>query len=248
MEVVTSDKRLATKRALLDAARDLVFERGHDRVGVQEITSRAQLATGTYYNYFDSKQDIFIAVAEDLRSQMAADFEPTRQAIKDPATRVALTLKYYFYQAIDNQDWQDFTRCVGLGEMSPQQDAQQSMEDITTGVKAGRFRVDDIAFTQELISGMVSHVNHAIRNKLVERNAIEYAIRSVLQMLGLPEMVSKALTQTPLPAIAATKRKRPTADAGINQAGINQEAGSEAGSSEEGSNIASITDYKQTSA
>lgn len=228
MEVVTSDKRIATKRALLDAARDLVFERGHDRVGVQEITKRAELATGTYYNYFDSKQDIFVAVAEDLREQMAHDFEPTRQAIKDPAMRVAMTLKYYFHQAIDNQDWKDFTRCVGLSEMSPQQDAQETMDDIAIGVKAGRFRVDDIHFTQTLISGMVAHVNQAIRKNVVGRNAIEYAIRSVLQMLGLPELVSKALTQTPLPAIAATKRQRPI--------------------TEESTNIASITDYQKTSA
>ena len=189
-----------------------MFERGHDRVAVQEITKRAQLATGTYYNYFDSKHDIFAAVADDLQDQMARDFETTRHTIKDPAMRVAMTLKYYFYQAIDNQDWKDFTRCVGLGDLSPQQAASEAFEDIETGVKAGRFRVDDIHFTQSLISGMVCHVNHAIRKGQIGRNGVEFAIRSVLQMLGLPELVSKALTQTPLPPIAATKRPRPLAE------------------------------------
>jgi len=230
MEVVTSDKRLATKRALLDAARDLVFERGHDRISVQEITKRAQLATGTYYNYFESKQEIFVAVAEDLERQMAKDFEATRANIKDPAMRVAMTLKYYFHQAIDNQDWKDFTRCVGLSDLSPRQDAEESLNDIEIGVKAGRFRVDDLHFTQTLIDGMASHVNDAIRKGYIGRNAIEYAIRSILQMLGLPELVSKALTQTPLPPIAATKRPRPEY--------YEKRA--------EGSNIASITEYQQT--
>lgn len=75
VDIVNSEKRQVTRRALLDAARSLVFEKGHDRVSVQEITSRARFATGTYYNYFQSKQDIFIAVAEDIRQQLAEDLE-----------------------------------------------------------------------------------------------------------------------------------------------------------------------------
>ncbi len=200
------DKRMATRAALLEAARELVFEKGHDHIAVQEITKRARLATGTYYNYFDSKLDIFPAVAEDMKSQMAEELDSIRQTIKDPAMLIAITLKYYFHQTIDNQQWRDFTRCAGLKDMPLQQAPEQRFEDIERGVKGGRFRLDDIHFTQTLISGMVDHVNQSISNGLVGRNAIEYAIRSILQMLGLPELVSKALTQTPLPPIAAPKR------------------------------------------
>lgn len=208
MEVVNSDKRIATRAALLEAARELVFEKGHDHIAVQEITQRARLATGTYYNYFDTKLDIFPAVAEDMKSQIAEQLDSVRQATKDPAMLIAVTLKYYFYQAIDNQEWRDFTRCAGLQDIPLQQEPEQRFEDIERGVKAGRFRVDDIHFTQTLISGMVDHVNQAISRGLFGRNAVEYTIRSILQMLGLPELVSKALTQTPLPPIAAPKRSK----------------------------------------
>lgn len=208
VDIVNSEKRQVTRRALLDAARDLVFEKGHDRVSVQEITSRARVATGTYYNYFQSKQDIFIAVAEDLRQQLADDLESTRASIKDPAMLVTMTMRYYFQQAMDNQDWREFTRCTGLTDMQLQQPAAQATEDINRGVNGGRFRVDDIHFTQALIAGMVTHVNQSIERGQAGRNSIDYAIRSILQMLGLPELVSKALTQTPLPPIAASKRSR----------------------------------------
>ena len=213
MDVVTtgkdaSDKRQATRKALLEAARDLVFERGHDRISVQEITRRARVATGTYYNYFDSKQDIFLAVAQDIQEQLADDLEVTREAIKDPAMKVAMTLKYYFYQSLDNQEWREFTRFTGLKKLSLGQAADARVEDIIRGVKGGRFKVDDVHFTESLIGGMVWHVNSAIDRGHIGRNSIDYAIRSILLMLGLPEMVSKALTQTPLPPIAAQKRIR----------------------------------------
>lgn len=209
VDIVNTERRKMTRRALLDAARDLVFEKGHDRVSVQEITSRARVATGTYYNYFQSKQDIFIAVAEDMRAQLAEDLESTRAAIKDPAMLVTMTLRYYFQQALDNQDWREFTRCTGLTDMLLLQPAEQAVEDITRGVNGGRFRVDDVHFTQELITGMMTHVILSVERGQAGRNAIDYAIRSILQMLGLPELVSRALTQTPLPPIAAGKRIRP---------------------------------------
>lgn len=209
-EKATSDKRQATRKALLDAAGDLVFEKGHDRISIQEITKRARVATGTYYNYFDSKQDVFMAVARDMQDQLAVNLEETSESIKDPVMKIAVTLKYYFYQSLDNQDWRDFTRFTGLRELSLEQSVEGRIEDILQGVKAGRFRVDDVHFTESLIRGMVGHVNSAIDKGHVGRNAIDYATRSILQMLGLPEIVAKALTQTSLPPLAAQKRTERT--------------------------------------
>ncbi|MGV0034255.1 MAG: TetR/AcrR family transcriptional regulator [Candidatus Azotimanducaceae bacterium WSBS_2022_MAG_OTU7] len=208
---VTSDKRQATRKALLEAAAGLVFEKGHDRISIEEITKHAGVATGTYYNYFDTKQDVFRAVAQDLQDELAAGLETTRSSIKDPAMKVAITLKYYFYQSLDNQKWLEFTRFTGLEELSLEQDIEARIEDIQQGVEAGRFKVDDVHFTESLIRSMVRHVSSATYKGHMGRNAIDSAIRSILQMLGLPEVIAKAQTQIPLPPIAAQKRaERPT--------------------------------------
>ena len=210
MTVFCSDKRQATRKALLSATSDLVFEKGHNCFPVQEITGRAGVSTGTFYNYFEFKQDVFVAVAEDMCAQLAGALAETRANTKDPAMLVAVTVKFYFEQAIGNQDWREFTDLAGLS-VTLQQPPEQCLEDIEGGVKAGRFRVDDVHFTQNLVTGMVGHITEEIMNGRIGSFGIEYTIRSILQMLGLPELVSKALTQTPLPAIAMPKRsRRPT--------------------------------------
>lgn len=211
MDEENSEKRQATRKALLTAARDLVFERGYERISIQEVTSRAQVATGTYYNYFDNKRDIFLAVAKAMREEIACEIETTRAGIKDPAMIVSITLKYYLYQSLDNEEWREFTECAGLGDLALLQPAEQCAEDIERGVKAGRFRVDDIHFTQSLIAAMTEHVSLKIRDGSMPRSGIDHAIRSILQMLGLPDLVSKALTQTPLPPMAAPRRSRRSA-------------------------------------
>ena len=204
---VSSSKRQATRQLLLDAARDLVLERGHDRVSIEEITDRARVSKGTFYNYFDTKQDVFTAVAQALKAQLAADLVTTTDPIKDPAMKVAITLKFYFYQSLDNQDWREFTRFTGLTELYLEQASEERIEDLQSGVKAGRFKGDNVYFTESLIRGMSRHVVSAIDQGQVGRDASDYAIRSILQMLGLPEIVAKALTQTRLPPIAAQRRR-----------------------------------------
>ena len=51
-------KRARTRQKLLDAAR-VVFERdGFHDARLADIVQEAQVATGTFYNYYNSKEEI----------------------------------------------------------------------------------------------------------------------------------------------------------------------------------------------
>jgi len=68
-----SRKTPAQRRAeLVDAAARVFMERGYAAATVSDITSRAGSSHGTFYVYFDSKEDIFDAVAQD-RVMLAFD-------------------------------------------------------------------------------------------------------------------------------------------------------------------------------
>src|ERR1022692_709633 len=58
-------RKLATRDALLDAARSLLVSRSMDALGVDEIVERADVAHGTFYNYFADKD----ALERELASQ-----------------------------------------------------------------------------------------------------------------------------------------------------------------------------------
>lgn len=62
------------RRDLLDAAEALFAERSYHDTGVADITSRAGLATGSFYRHFESKRDILVAVVrainDDVRHAM----------------------------------------------------------------------------------------------------------------------------------------------------------------------------------
>ena len=204
-------KKEKTRNAILLAARNLVYERGHDKISIQDITDRADVGLGTFYNYFESKQNVFEAVLEEIRANFNSRLLELRKPIKDPATIVSTTLLYCFEQAQDNQEWRTFLSYSGLdSDHILQQDRAQCLADIQRGVVHGRFIVDDVHFTASLVMGMVKHVTLEISRGNLSRGAMTEATRYILRMLGIPDLVTRALTQTPIPPVAAPKRNRLT--------------------------------------
>lgn len=74
-------KRAATKAQnrsqILAAAREVFAELGYEATTVRDIIRRTSLASGTFYNYFPTKEAVFRAVVEDsargVRQRLRAD-------------------------------------------------------------------------------------------------------------------------------------------------------------------------------
>jgi len=50
--------------AILDAGRDVFAEIGYGGTTVRDIIRRTNLASGTFYNYFDSKEAVFNSLSD----------------------------------------------------------------------------------------------------------------------------------------------------------------------------------------
>lgn len=55
------------KRQVLDSALQLFIEKGFHNTSIQDILSKAMISKGTFYNYFSSKNECFIAILEQNR-------------------------------------------------------------------------------------------------------------------------------------------------------------------------------------
>lgn len=55
-------ERLARQEEILDAARQVFSARGFEKAKLDEIAEVAELGKGTIYNYFKSKEDLFVSV------------------------------------------------------------------------------------------------------------------------------------------------------------------------------------------
>lgn len=65
-----------TRRKILDAARSEFGSRGFADTGITEITRAAKVALGTFYTYFDSKEEVFRALVQDMSEQVRLAVAP----------------------------------------------------------------------------------------------------------------------------------------------------------------------------
>lgn len=56
--------KLQNRREILNAAKKTFLSQPYDEVSVRDIINDTSLASGTFYNYYRNKQEIFIAVIE----------------------------------------------------------------------------------------------------------------------------------------------------------------------------------------
>lgn len=58
--------KAANREAILDAARRVFAQMGYDGASVRDIIRGTELASGTFYNYFRSKEEVFEALQDDI--------------------------------------------------------------------------------------------------------------------------------------------------------------------------------------
>ena len=74
--------KAANRTAILAAARKVFAQLGYEAATVRDIIRGTDLASGTFYNYFRSKEEVFEALADDG----AARFKPILRQARERAT------------------------------------------------------------------------------------------------------------------------------------------------------------------
>ncbi|MEC7512625.1 MAG: helix-turn-helix domain-containing protein, partial [Pseudomonadota bacterium] len=86
LDLMTSGRRAVKRKnnrdAILDAARDVFAEIGYGGTTVRDIIRRTNLASGTFYTYFDSKEAVFNA----LNDQIGAELHQLLRDVRPRAT------------------------------------------------------------------------------------------------------------------------------------------------------------------
>ncbi|MDS1140417.1 TetR/AcrR family transcriptional regulator [Pusillimonas sp. SM2304] len=87
------DKQEDTRRAIFTAAIEVVGEQGYAGASVAKIAARAKIASGTFYNYFPTQQDLFDqllpVLGERLLAHIRAQISDTSVGVKREQERIS---------------------------------------------------------------------------------------------------------------------------------------------------------------
>ncbi len=116
-------KGTRTRVRLLQAAKEIFEENGFLEARISDIAERAGLSHGSFYHYFDSKEEIFREVAASVEETLG---EPMSGVILDPESRA--TPQERIREALRRhlENYQREARIIGVIEQMSRYDKQVS--------------------------------------------------------------------------------------------------------------------------
>jgi len=93
------------RNEILDAAERLLFTKGYEQMAIREIVDELQIAKGTVYHYFESKQALLMALVERIGEQAEQLVLPIASSREMPAQdkllRIFAVLNQYKQENLD---------------------------------------------------------------------------------------------------------------------------------------------------
>ncbi|KCZ86090.1 regulatory protein TetR [Hyphomonas adhaerens MHS-3] len=183
-------KRRKTRAILVDAAMRVFAEKGLEAATNAEVFSEAGVSRGTFYNYFETKEDLLKAVASELVDQLNDQIDSYTEEISGTPERLAWTFGSFLNRTKADPVWARVILSIAAMNF-PHPVGASTGANIARDMQAGR---DQGLFTLEddevAINIMVGTVTQAMHSTLAGRTGPDHAYhvaKSILLALGTPE-------------------------------------------------------------
>ena len=201
------DRRKArTRQALIDAAVRLIAEGRGDRASIQEITEEADIGFGSFYNHFDSKEQLFATASEEVLERWGQLIDRASAGITDPAERFAVGTRITGRLGWTHPDIAGFLTGAGLDALDiPVGLAPRALRDIQAGQSAGRFTIPDAEIALSAVAGGLLGLLRICQRhpERITEAVVDQLAEAELRMLGVPADEAAGLAALPLPPIEA---------------------------------------------
>jgi AcrR family transcriptional regulator len=166
------------RRALLRAARTLMARHGYDKTTIAAITRAADLGFGTFYLYFQGKEDILRALVDDAVQRHIASLDHVNGSASSGAEAVRRIVERYVDAAIEHRDLFKIMFEHGGERREPLRRVHEALvraldNAIARGLRDGEFRHVHPALAARAIAGMLpAALLWAARSRSVSRDTL----------------------------------------------------------------------------
>jgi AcrR family transcriptional regulator len=181
-------RRLRTRAALLAAAREVFAAQGVGATTIQDITDAADVAKGSFYNHFDSKDGCVRAVVEATLGELGRELDVLTEPMRDdPARVIATSLRHTLRACSADPTLGAFMlragNLIAVGDVAL---GAYGRRDLQRGIESGRFHRDDLEIVITMIAGGAEAL---LRRRLAGELPAEAEITftaHALRLLGIP--------------------------------------------------------------
>ncbi|HSV41400.1 MAG TPA: TetR/AcrR family transcriptional regulator [Nocardioidaceae bacterium] len=191
-------RRERTRQRLVEAGRTLITEKGVAGLRIQEITAEADVALGSFYNYFPTKEDLVEAVVEESLAELGAE-SIVGDGSEDPAVTAAAAILRVVRLAFEAPDFARLLINLNHADVLFLRAFQPYARVVVErGIAQKRFSVPDIDVSVNFVVGAsLALIRGILDGEHAEGAEISHTEVS-LRALGVPNDEARRISQLPL--------------------------------------------------
>src|SRR6478735_5468106 len=196
------ERRKQRTRSALIAAAQTFIAAGKLNAPVLEITQAADVGMGSFYNHFDSKEELFDAALTDALDVHADLLDAYTKSLDDPAEAFSCSFRLTGRMFRRRPQESRVLLSTGLSLLSSDRGlAPRARRDISAAVEAGRFHVADVSLALAMVGGALLGLGQLLHDEpdRDDSRAADTVTQNVLTLLGMPADEASRLCQQPLP-------------------------------------------------
>ncbi len=190
-----------TRDRLIRAAMSVMAAKGADAATINDITEAADVGFGSFYNHFDSKEDILEAATNELFEAVGGKIDEAIYAIDDPCAALATAIRTFVGILMLKKDWARFIIRISAPPGYKRFGMYSRLSrDIQKIHASKRLEVSDPEVVTYAVGGAILFMVIAlIEGDLPEADAPKRIAAMALRMLGEREDVIRTIVALPLP-------------------------------------------------
>jgi AcrR family transcriptional regulator len=193
-------RKARTRAGLLAAARRLFAAQGPEHTTIAEIAEHADIAIGSFYNYFRTKDELLDALLEAELARQLGLLQRRQAQVADPAEKISIAHRHLVRAARTDPDWAwllvrlEVPHRVAWAVLG-----RSASRDLREGIAAGRFEVANPRLALNASGGALIFVIHAELVGEGSRHADSEHAEGVLRSFGLDRGEAAEIARRPLP-------------------------------------------------
>ena len=185
------DKRGKTRAKLVKGAVHVFARHGVDARVIDLIIKEAGVSRGTFYNYFRTNEELFIAAAEEVSSEIIRVVDPIVLKQSNPAASIACGVSLVIKLANAYPIFAEFIvrggpPALGAGSLA----TEVVPREIHAGIQSGYFNIKNSRLAFDLIIGPVIAAFHTLLSEGISENYPQELAQAILQSLGVEQSLA----------------------------------------------------------
>lgn len=198
------EQRKARTRAALVRAAQTFIAAGKQNVPILEITQAADVGMGSFYNHFQTKEELFQAAIEEALDAYGAALDQLSTDVDDAAQVFAQSFRLTGRLHRRAPELSKVLLHNGLALAGADKGlAPRARRDIENAVHAGRFTVRDPEVAMVIVAGAALALGQLLHDHPDRDDAAtaDQVTEDLLRMLGVPANEAHEICRRPLPDI-----------------------------------------------